>query len=146
MATPHYARLGAALVESAAEWAGVEPEIIYGRSQRLHPSMARQGVMYVLQNDHGWTLTDIADLLKRDHSTIAKGAKRFEALIPNDDDAFDVATRLRQVALVEEGRGEMNGVRDMALATIEMTKAGKVALDSMERAARRVLRMTEGYQ
>jgi len=55
----------------------VTPELLSGKSRSACHVRPRQKLMYVLTNQHGWSSTEIGDLIGgRDHTTVLHGVKR----------------------------------------------------------------------
>lgn len=60
------------IVRMAGVVFGVPPSIIYSASKPRPISRARQAV-YLIANEHGWSLSHIGRVLDRDHSSVRYG-------------------------------------------------------------------------
>lgn len=138
--------LGAKLIEAGAAWAHVTEEELLSRVRKVRLVLARQGIMYVLRANHGWTLHEVADLLRRDHSTVSDGTARFKGFLHTNTDALELSILLRGVAPGNNLTDEMRSLHMMAQAVLDLTTATREAMERMELIARRTLRMTEDYK
>lgn len=75
----------------------VTPALLSGKSRSACHVRPRQKLMFVLTNKHGWSSTEIGDLIGgRDHTTVLHGVKRHREIMEEEAEAE------RQVLLVPQ--------------------------------------------
>jgi chromosomal replication initiator protein DnaA len=74
------------VIEKVAEYYGVSRDDIISKKRDAKISRPRQVVMYLTRQMTDYTLTDIGNILKKDHSTVMHGIDTVKELVDNNDD------------------------------------------------------------
>ena len=74
------------VIEKVAEYYGVTRDEIISKKRDAKISRPRQVVMYLTRQMTDYTLTDIGNILKKDHSTVMHGIDTIKDLVDNNDD------------------------------------------------------------
>lgn len=72
------------ILESLSRFFGITRDEIFSSSRKRHISLARKALIYLLRNYAGKNLKEIAQVLKKEHSTIIHHLKSFERKLAED--------------------------------------------------------------
>lgn len=135
------------LLDEAARWAGCNgAEDLLRPVRKLRRTLARQGVMLVLREEHSWQLVEVGRLLRRNHSTVSHGCKRMQMMLRAGElEAIEVVELLRAIRPPREtDRAHYVETAAMARASLMLLASFRRAADDYERAARSFLQLAEG--
>ncbi len=92
----------AAILEQTADYFGLEPDDLIGKSRSRPLTTARHVAMYLLRELTGLSLIKIGELFERDHTTALHGIKKIEGLMPARGSTYkqvqELTKRIRQGA------------------------------------------------
>lgn len=83
------------VIDAVATHYGISPDVILGKQRDKQATLARQVVIYLLRQEKHYSLTEIGNLLNRDHSTILHNFRRISQSIKTDTDLAHSVEQLR---------------------------------------------------